>query len=110
MRYLNIDQILRFVWLTLVVLCVTLWTSGCETTRETRTERETVTVEDVDRDNIDDGVDDTPLTESTVTDEERTVTTEREGEGGILGGTFHLIGEILAFPFRVIAGILDFIF
>ena len=31
-------------------------------------------------------------------------------DGGIFGGAFHFIGEVLAFPFRVIASVFDAIF
>ena len=42
--------------------------------------------------------------------EQTSATAESHGHTGILGGTFHLVGEILAFPFEVIAGAFRFIF
>ena len=41
---------------------------------------------------------------------EETKTTEHHDHTGVLGGAFHLVGEILAFPFEVIAGVFRFIF
>ncbi len=38
-------------------------------------------------------------------------TTEtQEGSGGILSGTVHLIGEVLALPFRAVASLIRVIF
>jgi hypothetical protein len=45
-----------------------------------------------------------------VTTAKTTTTTETAGDGGIFGGVFHLLGEVLAFPFRVIGGVFDAIF
>ena len=48
-------------------------------------------------------------TTTSVTTEE-TSTSARSSDGGIMGGAFHLVGEVLAFPFRVIAAVFDGIF
>ncbi len=45
----------------------------------------------------------------TVVQESRTSTGEQH-DYGILGGAFHVVGEVLAFPFDVIAGLFRFIF
>ena len=47
--------------------------------------------------------------ETTVT-EKTTTSTEPQSDGGIFGGFFHLLGEVLAFPFRVIGSVFDAIF
>ncbi len=52
-----------------------------------------------------DTVNGTP-TQTVVVEEHTTDTRDR----GVLGSTFHVIGEILAFPFEVIAGAFRFIF
>jgi hypothetical protein len=42
---------------------------------------------------------------------ERTETTESDGHsGGVLSGTAHVVGEVLALPFRAVAGLLGVIF
>ena len=46
---------------------------------------------------------------STTTQTERTASAPAQ-HTGILGGAFHVVGEILAFPFKVIAGLFEFIF
>jgi len=38
--------------------------------------------------------------------EEKTET----GSAGVIGTTFHFIGQVLAFPFKVIANVIEFIF
>lgn len=47
---------------------------------------------------------------STVVEETTTTTKSESHDRGILGSTFHVIGEIIAFPFEVIAGAFRFIF
>ncbi len=47
---------------------------------------------------------------TTVVVKESTTSTSDSGGRGILGGTFHLLGEIIAFPFEIIAGAIRFIF
>lgn len=74
--------------------------SGCATTERT-TRTETTVSHDDDNDNIDDGETTRTHTQTTtVADEER----------GILGTTFHVIGQILAFPFKVVAKVIEAIF
>lgn len=76
--------------------------SGCATSeRTTRTETTVSHDDDDDHDNVDDG--------ETTRTETRTTTVEDE-ERGILGTTFHVIGQILAFPFKVVAKIIEAIF
>jgi hypothetical protein len=42
--------------------------------------------------------------------EETATHTAGTRDRGILGGAFHVVGEILAFPFDVVAGVFRFIF
>ena len=46
-----------------------------------------------------------PVEKTTTVTEER-----RSSDGGIFGGFFHIVGEVLAFPFRVVASVFDAIF
>ncbi|MBI3317319.1 MAG: hypothetical protein HYZ85_04875 [Candidatus Omnitrophica bacterium] len=39
-----------------------------------------------------------------------TTTVERESNPSLLGGAFQVVGEILAFPFRVVSDLFRFIF
>ncbi len=39
-----------------------------------------------------------------------TTTTETKNDHSIAGGLFHFIGEVIAFPFRVIGNVFDAIF
>jgi hypothetical protein len=41
---------------------------------------------------------------------EQSSTSESKPDGGIFGGVFHLLGEILAFPFRMIGEAFDALF
>ena len=88
------------VWISLFLFSPAL--SGCATSeRTTRTETTVSHDDDDDYDNIDDGETTRTRTETTtVVDEER----------GILGTTFHVIGQILAFPFKVVAKVIEAIF
>ena len=47
--------------------------------------------------------------ETVVVEKQETQTSESH-DHGILGGAFHVVGEVLAFPFDVIAGLFRFIF
>ncbi|MDP2653749.1 MAG: hypothetical protein Q8Q08_06930 [Candidatus Omnitrophota bacterium] len=48
--------------------------------------------------------------ESTTTVESEETTTTKEGSGGIGGESLNLAGNILAFPFRLVAGVIEAIF
>lgn len=86
--------------------------SGCGSHRSTTRSETTVSAADTDADVVPaDEVDEVVADSDTMTTTETTqTTTEHRGDGGVLGGAFHVIGEILAFPFRVIGGLFDFIF
>ena len=49
-----------------------------------------------------------PATQTVTVDKQ--VTTTEHHDYGILGGAFHVVGEILAFPFDVVASLFRFIF
>lgn len=48
--------------------------------------------------------------QTVVVEKEESKTTRHHNDTGILGGAFHLIGEVLAFPFEVVAGLFRLIF
>lgn len=48
--------------------------------------------------------------QTVVVEKEETKTTETHEHTGVVGSVFHVVGEILAFPFEVIAGVFRFIF
>jgi len=86
-----------------VVLFLASQSVGCATRSQTTTR--TTTTDSADQaDASTAGRDTTTVTEKT------TSTTTPQSDGGIFGGAFHLLGEILAFPFRVIGSIFDAIF
>lgn len=47
---------------------------------------------------------------SQTTTVEKETHTSDDHDYGILGGAFHVVGEVLAFPFEVVAGLFRFIF
>lgn len=51
-----------------------------------------------------------PSSQTVVVEKETTNTTSEKKDYGILGGAFHVVGEVIAFPFEVIAGLFRFIF
>ncbi len=92
-----------------------LLTGGCAT--HTRTYKETTETHPQEVTTEEKETDGTTTTETsssqpaqqstTVVKEEKT---ESSGGRGVVGGTFHLIGQILAFPFKLIAGVFEMIF
>jgi len=80
---------------------------GCRTSSST-TRSEKVTVENghdasFDHDNLDNGhhnVEETRISEKTTETEHR----------GILGSTVHFVGQVLAFPFKVVVAVIELIF
>ncbi len=51
-----------------------------------------------------------PPAQTVVVEQQTTKTTAESHDSGILGGAFHVVGEVLAFPFVVIADVFRFIF
>ena len=101
----NVKIIYLFVFLLYVLLVVT----GCAThSRTTRTTTTSAPVEQTTT-TMTSKVNYEPHQRETVTTQENTQTTSY-GDGGILGGALHVVGEVLAFPFRVVASLLDAIF
>ena len=79
-----------FVWAIVLILAAN-FTMGC--TSESRSiKKETLT---------------NPTGQTVVVEK---ATTTHEGHAGLLGGVFHVVGEILAFPFQVVADLFRFIF
>ncbi len=97
---------MRFLMICVLLTMPVLSATGCaHRASTTRTETTTTT----DRASNIEPAQDTTIQTKTQTTETNTTDTPHS-EGGILGGTFHVVGEILALPFRVIAGVFDAIF
>ena len=69
-----------------------LW-MGCASHSETSIKKEAVT---------------SPTSQSVVVEKE--TTTVHDEPHGVVGGVFHIVGEVLAFPFQLIADVFRFIF
>lgn len=107
----------------LVMLCLfaVFVSGGCATTSST-TKTETVTTQETkgdsiiksNQDNIERGETSPKAEEAGTTKvEKRTEVEEKRVESesrGVLGTTVHFIGQVLAFPFKVIAGVIEFVF
>ena len=90
--HFGITQVKRWALIPAVCLLVISLAAGCSSSTKT-VRSETLT---------------TPVSQTTVVEKE---TTHSDGEHhGLLGGALHVVGEILAFPFEVIAGVFRFIF
>ena len=89
----GIVQIKRWAMIPAVFLLVISLTAGCASSSEKTVKSETTT---------------SPTSQTTVVEKETTHTDT--GHHGLLGGAFHVVGEILAFPFEVIADVFRFIF
>ena len=82
--------------------------TGCAS--NSKTYKETTTVTTAPADGSTAVTESSYQTSTTVKEETTSASTQAPSDGGIFGGVFHLLGEILAFPFRVIGGIFDAIF
>ena len=84
-------------WMVFPVLCLLALslTVGCASSSKT-VKSETL-------------VNPTTQTQTTVVEKE-TVRTTDSGQRGLLGGIFHVAGEMIAFPFEVVANVFRFIF
>ena len=82
-------------WMLMPAVCLLLMslTVGCASSSSKTVKSETTT---------------SPTSQTTVVEKETTHTDT--GHHGLLGGAFHVVGEILAFPFEVIADVFRFIF
>ena len=89
----GILQMKKWTMIFTVFLLVISLTAGCATSSEKTVKSETTT---------------SPTSQTTVVEKETTYTDA--GHHGLLGGAFHVVGEILAFPFEVIADVFRFIF
>lgn len=88
---------------------------GCASSRTTRTVTVVTTSTSEaqgNRGNFTRGASDPEYLERTKVAKETTKIEEKRepGSRGVIGSTFHFIGQVLAFPFKVIAGIIEFIF
>jgi len=108
----------KFLYWIIICLFVAFAFSGCSTSSST-TKTETVTTqEDVEspakegNQGVFKGGQSAPQAEGRTKEEKRTVTEERKTSEsrGVISTTWHFIGQVLAFPFKVIAGVIEFIF
>ena len=93
-KYLGIAQIRKWTLIPAVGLLVISLTAGCASSSSRHVKTETTA---------------NPTTQTTIVEKETTTHTD-SGHHGLLGSAFHVVGEILAFPFEVIAGVFRFIF
>ena len=91
--HFGITQVKRWALIPAVCLLVISLAAGCASSSEKTVKSETTT---------------SPTSQTTVVEKETTHTDG--GHHGLLGGAFHVVGEILAFPFEVIADVFRFIF
>ncbi len=82
--------------------------TGCAS--HDKTYKETTTVSSVPADSRTVVVSTEPTTQTTTTTVHETNTETRATGGSILGGIFHVVGEIIAFPFKLIGAALEAIF
>lgn len=104
----------RMFLLMVIYLFSVFVVEGCATT-STTTKTETVTTQDTKGASTIQNNQDSLKKDETSPKAEETSTmkvekrTESESRG-VLGTTVHFIGQVLAFPFKVIAGAIEFIF
>ena len=89
----GIIQVKRWALIPAVCLLVVSLTAGCASSSQKMVKSETVT---------------SPTSQTTVVEKE-TSRTETEHRG-LFGEVFHVVGEVLAFPFQVVADVFRFIF
>ena len=93
-NHFGITRMKRWTMIPAVFLLIISLTAGCASSSSKTVKSETMT---------------SPTSQTTVVERETTTHTD-SGHGGLLGGVFHVVGEVLAFPFEVIAGLFRFIF
>ena len=89
----GINRMKRWTLIPAVCLLVIGLAAGCASSSEKTVKSETTT---------------SPTSQTTVVEKETTHTDG--GHRGVLGGAFHVVGEVLAFPFEVIADVFRFVF
>lgn len=105
MQNKQLKQIFNFALATGILFLLT----GCATHHHTYHQSSTTTTAATDANgNVVSSDQDRGVVESSTTEE--TTTTKTEEHHGLVGGFFHFLGEVVAFPFRVIGGIFDAIF
>ena len=92
-NHFAIDEMKRWMLIPAACLLVISLAAGCASSSEKTVKSETIT---------------SPTSQTTVVEKETTHTDA--GHRGVVGGVFHVVGEILAFPFEVIADVFRFIF
>lgn len=98
--------------LTVLIICLLVFGTACSSKTKTVTTTEEVTYTAAPVENADSTV--MAQNEQSQVVEKKTVTEEKEEDSGesagILGTTVGFIGDVIALPFRIVAGLIDFIF
>ena len=94
----KIDRFTKANYLLIPAICLLVanLTIGCASSSETHVKKETVSSP-------------TAQTQTVVTEKE-TTKTESSEHHGVIGDVFHVVGEVLAFPFQLVADVFRFIF
>ena len=93
-KYFAIPSMRKWTLIPAVCVLVLSLMAGCASSSSKTVKRETTT---------------SPSAQTTVVEKETTTHADSDHHG-LLGGAFHVVGEVLAFPFEVIAGVFRFIF
>ena len=88
-----------------LILLITSFTGCTSYHRTTSTTTQTATASPADNTEVS-----TETTKQTSAVKTETTTETTPQKHGVIGGLFYFIGEVIAFPFKVIGGILDAIF
>lgn len=111
----------KFLATTMCFFAVLLL-QGCASASSTTAKKETVITQDIESDSTQEGNRGNFRAGESFQGEEKSMVTKvekrtevkekrTEGEStGVLGTTLHFIGQVLAFPFKLIAGVIEFIF
>ena len=91
--------------ISFLMMVLFMFTEGCSSTKTVTHESTAYKTEQGSKSSVD-GKSVVKETTTTTTTEEK----PKEEHPGVLGATLHLIGDVLAFPFRLVAGIIDAIF
>ena len=103
MEELNMIKIDKFSYCLVGLLIISPLLSGCATHK---TYKETTTVSNAGTKSSEPAQSGTETT--TVTEE--TTTSTKEHSGGVISGFFGFLGKVIAFPFKVVGGIIEAIF
>ena len=110
MRMLSWDT-QKLSWLAIGLLATMLSVTGCAShTKMHKTTTVTTTQPQDTQSTAGSSTTSNEVGEQTTTTEKETTTTTQESSGGVVGGAFHFVGKVLAFPFKVIGGLFEAVF